>query len=547
MIRKRIVVALFALVSTSAFSQDYSNHAQLTQRLKTLESSNSNLVKLQSLTKTAGGKDIWLLEIGSGDRVNHPAVAVVGGVEGSLILGPELAVGFAEKLLANAQKDSIKALLATTTFYVFANVSPDATEQYFAKVKYERSANASATDDDRDGKTNEDPFEDLNNDGLISMVRIEDPTGKWITHPADPRIMIQANAEKGEKGKYLLLAEGTDNDKDDKLNEDGEGGIHFNKSLTFDPPYFAPGAGEHSVSELENRAVLDFLFEHFNVFAVLTFGPTNNLAEPWKFDRSKGAGRIPTGITETDAKYNKLVSELYKKSVKQKDAATAGVQKGDFVQWAYFHYGRQSYSTPGWWVPKFEIPKDTVSAKKYKANDDKNTDVDFIRWAEKEQLDVFTNWQKINHTDYPGKNAETGGFKPFVKTTPPFKMVSKIVDEHSAFVVALANARPETTLVNLKTEALDGGVTRVTVVVQNKGLLPALADVGKNNNFIKLVKINLILAKDQTVVTGNKVTLLPNLDAGEGKELSWLIKGKGKVVIEAGAPQMGVVKLEVNL
>jgi hypothetical protein len=547
MLKKLLVVTLLALTSVNVYSQDYSNHAQLTQRLKTLESSNSNLVKLQSLTKTSGGKDIWLLEIGSGDRANHPAVAVVGGVEGSHILGPELAVGFAEKLLANAQKDSIKSLLASTTFYVFANVSPDATEQYFAKVKYERSGNATPTDDDRDGKINEDPFEDLNNDGLISMVRIEDPTGKWITHPADPRIMIQANAEKGEKGKYVLLTEGVDTDKDGKLNEDGDGGVHFNKSLTFDPPYFTPGAGEHPVSELENRAVLDFLFEHFNVFAVLTFGPTNNLAEPWKFDRSKGAGRIPTGIAETDSKYNKLVSELYKKSVKQKDAPAAGTQKGDFVQWAYFHYGRQSYSTPGWWVPKFEIPKDSVSAKKYKTNDDKNTDVDFIRWAEKEQLDVFTNWQKISHADYPGKNAEAGGFKPFVKTIPPFKLVSKIVDEHSKFVVALAQAKPEAALVNLKTEALDGGVTRVTVVVQNKGLLPALADVGKNNNFIKLVKVNLVLAKDQTVVTGNKVTLLPNLDAGESKELTWLIKGKGKAVIEAGAPQMGVVKLDVNL
>ena len=547
MLKKLLVVTLLALTSVNVYSQDYSNHAQLTQRLKTLESSNSNLVKLQSLTKTSGGKDIWLLEIGSGDRANHPAVAVVGGVEGSHILGSELAVGFAEKLLANAQKDSIKSLLASTTFYVFANVSPDATEQYFAQVKYERSGNATPTDDDRDGKINEDPFEDLNNDGLISMVRIEDPTGKWIVHPADPRIMIQANAEKGEKGKYVLLTEGVDTDKDDKLNEDGDGGVHFNKSLTFDPPYFTPGAGEHPVSELENRAVLDFLFEHFNVFAVLTFGPTNNLAEPWKFDRSKGAGRIPTGITETDSKYNKLVSELYKKSVKQKDAPAAGTQKGDFVQWAYFHYGRQSYSTPGWWVPKFEIPKDSVSAKKYKTNDDKNTDVDFIRWAEKEQLDVFTNWQKISHADYPGKNAEAGGFKPFVKTIPPFKLVSKIVDEHSKFVVALANAKPEAALVNLKTEALDGGVTRVTVVVQNKGLLPALADVGKNNNFIKLVKVNLVLAKDQTVVTGNKVTLLPNLDAGESKELTWLIKGKGKAVIEAGAPQMGVVKLDVNL
>jgi hypothetical protein len=287
--------------------------------------------------------------------------------------------------------------------------------------------------------------------------------------------------------------------------------------------------------------------EYVNVFAVLTFGPANNLSEPWKFDRSKGAGRIPTGITETDSKYNKLVSDLYKKNVKQKDAPAPGVQKGDFAQWAYFHYGRQSYSTPGWWVPKFEIPKDTVAAKKYKANEDKNADVDFIRWAEKEQLDVFTNWQKINYADYPGKNAEVGGFKPFVKMTPPFKMVSKVVEEHSKFAVALAQAKPEAALVNLKTEPLEGGVTRVSVVVQNKGLLPALADVGKNNNFIKLVKINLMLTKDQSVITGNKVTLLPNLDAGESHEFTWLIKGKGKVVIEAGAPQMGVVKLDVNL
>lgn len=547
MIKNLWIVVLMLATFFKASSQDYSNHAQLTQRLKALESSNSSLVKLQSLTKTTGGKDIWVLEIGSGDRANHPAVAVVGGVEGSHILGPELAIGFAEKLLAKAQSDSIKNLLATTTFYVFPNVSPDATEQYFAKVKYERSGNATPTDDDRDGKTNEDPFEDLNNDGLISMVRIEDPTGKWMSHPADPRIMIQANAEKGEKGKYLLISEGINNDKDDKLNEDGEGGVHFNKSLTFDPPYFTPGAGEHPVSELENRAVLDFLYERFNVFAVLTFGPTNNLSEPWKFDRSKGSGRIPTGITESDSKYNKLAAELYKKSVKQKDAPAAGVQKGDFVQWAYFHYGRQSYSTPGWWVPKFEIPKDSVSAKKYKTNDDKNTDVDFIRWAEKEQLDVFVNWQKVNHADYPGKNAEVGGFKPFAKTTPPFKMVSKLVDEHSKFAVALANAKPEASLVNLKTETLEGGVTRITVVLQNKGSFPALSDVGKSNNFIKLVKINLVLAKDQAVVTGNKVTLLPNLDAGESKELTWLIKGKGKIVIEAGAPQMGVVKLDVNL
>jgi hypothetical protein len=547
MMRKLLSVSTLLLVYCTAVSQNYSSQAQVSQRLKTLESANGSLVKLKSLTKTLGGKDVWVLEIGSGDRDNHPAIAVVGGVEGSHLLSQELALGFAEKLLANASTDSIKALLASTTFYVFPNVSPDASEQYFASLKYERSGNANPTDDDRDGRMNEDPYEDLNNDGMITMVRIEDPTGRWITHPADQRIMVMANTEKGEKGKYILITEGVDNDKDKLANEDGEGGVHFNKSLTFDPPYFASGAGEHPVSELENRAVLDYLYDRFNVFAVVAFGPANNLFEPWKFDRSKNAGRVPMGILENDSRFNKLASDLYKQSVKQKDAPAGATQKGDFVQWAYFHYGRNSFSTPGWWAPKFEVPKDSASAAKYKPNDDKNTDVDFVRWAEKESNDVFVNWQKVNHADYPEKPAEVGGFKPFVKSTPPFKMVEKIVTEHSKFVVALANKKPEADLVNLKTEPLENGVTRVTVTLQNKGAFPALTAIGKDNTFIKLVKVNLTMTKEQSILGGNKVVLLPNLDAGEGREISWLIKGKGKVVIEAGAPQMGIKKIEVNL
>ncbi|NOT75161.1 MAG: peptidase [Cyclobacteriaceae bacterium] len=547
MIKRFLVIVLCFLATHLAIGQNYSNHAQLTQRVKALESANPTLTKLQSLTKTSGGKDIWVLEIGSGDRANHPAIVVVGGVEGYHLLGQELAVGFAEKLLANAQKDSIKNLLSTTTFYVFPSVSPDAAEQYFDKVKYERSANATSTDDDRDGKMNEDPFEDLNNDGLISMVRIEDPSGKWRTHPADNRIMVMANAEKGEQGKYILISEGINNDKDGKTNEDPEGGIQFNKSLTFDPPYFMPGAGEHPVSELENRAVLDYLYERFNVFAVVTFGPTNNLSEPWKFDKSKNAGRVPMGILENDARPNKIASDLYKKSVSLKDAPVVGGSKGDFVQWAYFHYGRQSFSTSGWWVPKFEIPKDTVQAKKYKVNDDKNTDVDFIRWAEKEGVDAFTPWQKINHPDYVGKNAEVGGFKPFVKMNPPYKMVNKLAEDHTKFILSLASKKPEIDVIGQKTESLENGVSRITITIQNKGLFSAIADIGKNNNFNKLVKITLTTTGDQMIISGNKVTLLPNLEAGETKELSWLIKGKGKATVEAGSPQTGVKKIDINL
>lgn len=538
---------MYLLMCTQVFSQDYSNHAQISQRLKNLESANGSLVKLQSLTKTAGGKDIWVLEIGAGDRASHPAIAIVGGVEGAHLLGQELALGFAEKLLASAKTDSVKKLLEAVTFYVFPSVSPDAAEQYFQKLKYERSGNARPTDDDRDGKVNEDPVEDMNNDGQISWIRIEDPTGKWMPHPADPRILVMANAEKGEVGKYILIREGTDNDKDGNFNEDGEGGIHFNKNLSYNFAYFTAGAGDGPVTELENRAILDYLYERFNVFSVISFGPTNNLSDPWKFDASKNTGRVPQVILESDAIPGKMVGEFYKKIVTQKDAPAAGAQKGDFVQWAYFHYGRFSYSTPGWWPPKFEIPKDTVEAKKYKANEDKNADVDFLRWAEKEGYNTFNNWTKVTHPDFTGRNAEAGGFKPFARNNPPFKLVDSLVIEHTKFILTVADKKPEIELVNLKTEALNNGITRVTITFHNKGLFPTVSEVAKSNYWVKLAKATVNVSSGQTLVSGQKITMLQTLKGGDSQEVSWLIQGKGKVTIEAGAPQTGIKKIDVTL
>ncbi len=529
------------------YSQGYHNHAQLSQKLKSLESANSGIAKLQSITKTAGGKDIWLMEIGSGDRATHPAIAVVGGVEGSLVGSQEVALGFIEKLLASAQKDSVKNLLASTTFYVFPNMSPDATEQYFAALKYERSGNAFATDDDRDGKLNEDPFEDLNGDGLVTMIRVEDPTGKWKTHPADARVMVMASGDKGERGNYMLLTEGTDNDKDGKWNEDGDGGVAFNKNLPFDHPSFTPGSGEHPVSEPENRALLDLMHDRPNIFSVVTIGPANNLAEPFKFDKSKTSVRVITGILEKDAGVNKMASDLYKKYVNTKEAPAASPSKGDFMQWAYFHYARMSFSTPAWWHGKFEIPKDSVAAKKFRTNEDKNTDVEFIRWAEKEGLDVFVPWKKITHPDFPGKVVEVGGFRPFAKSNPPEKAIDKITETHTKFLAALGYAKPDLDLLNLKTEPLEDGISRITITAFNKGLFPAVAEVAERNYWVKLLNVSLNVSKDQTVVGGSRVTVLNNLQPGESVEISWLVKGKGAVTIEGGAPQTGFKKINVNL
>lgn len=524
--------------------QDYSTNAVLSQRVKALIQKYPNWVKAKSITQTLGGNDIWMLTLGVGKTEEKPAIAVVGGVEGKHLLGVEMAIGFAEKLLANSQIDSIKTLLNNQTFYVFPNMSPDATAQYFAKVKSERSGNANKTDDDRDGKMNEDGFDDLDGNGKITWMRIADPTGKYKLNSDDPRSLLLADASKGEAGKYILLSEGLDNDKDGDFNEDGEGGVHFNKNSSFNFKAFAPGAGEYAVSEKENRAMFDFLFDAFNVYAVVTFGPANNLSTPLSFNPSAISKRVITGWYDADIKANALVSERYNKITKTKDAPKAAADNGDFSAWAYFHYGRLSFSTPGWWVPK--VAPDSARKEKKFTNDD--AVANYLRWAASQGInDTFTPWKAINHPDFPGKTVEVGGLDPFVLINPPFKLVDGIVTKHSDFIVSLAGMAPKLDLVNLKTEKLADGLTRITLHVMNTGSLPTYTKIGDRSYFLKKILVKLNLNANQTVVSGRKTQTIESIQGKENKELTWLIKGNGKITIDAGSPTTGSKSIEVTL
>ncbi len=525
-------------------AQDYSNNSRVSERINSLAKTYPSLVKVKSLVKTIGGKDIWMLCIGSGKTELKPAIAVVGGVEGSHLLGTELALGFAEKILKDSSQDSIKAILEKNTFYIFPNMSPDATEQYFSQIRYARSGNAKATDDDRDGKLNEDGFDDLNNDGKISWIRVEDPTGKYRINPEEPRSMILADPTKGEKGKYLLFSEGTDNDKDGNYNEDAEGGVHFNKNMSYDYPNFVPGSGEHMVSEIENRTLLDNLFEMFNVYSVITFGPYNNLSTPQTFNAQAVSKRIITGYFEADAKANTLVSELYNKTVGLKDAPKSTSEGGDFAQWAYYHYGRHSFSTPGWWVPKAKA--DTV--KKVKELKIEDPAANYLRWADSQGLkNNFTEWKKIDHPDFPGQTVELGGIDPFVLKNPPFKLVEDLVKKHSDFIVALSKFTPSIDITGIKKEKLSNGLTRVTVTLLNKGILPTQTKVGERSYWVKKLSVKLIPEANQTVISGRKNQSIDAIQGQGNQSISWLIKGSGKLTINAGSPTSGTKSVEIPL
>ena len=522
---------------------NYSNYQQQTNRLNTLAKNYPQLAKLKSLTKTVGGKDIWQLTLGSGDAESKPAIVIVGGAEGNHILGTELAIGFAENLLQGSNSDSIKALLNKTTFYIFPNMSPDAMEQYFAPLQYERQGNSSSTDDDRDGKPNEDGFDDLDGNGKITWMRVESQVGEYKVHPDDPRVMIKADPAKGEKGIYELFSEGSNNDKDDLFNEDGEGGVWFNKNLSYKHPSFTQGSGEFAVSENETRALLDYLYERFNVYAVLSFGTNNNLSTPLAFNAASTTQPILTGWLQPDVKVDSMVSTLYNKTVNLKDAPKTTATGGDFFSWAYFHYGRYSFSTPGWAVPKTK-PDTTKGEKAFTVEDG---GVHYLRWTTQQGIvPAFTPWKQITHPDFPNQKVEVGGFEPFALNTPPYQQVADLVKKHAGFVVKLAAYQPEIDLVNVKTEKV-GSLTRITLDVVNKGALASHAKLGERSYWVKRINVKVNTGSNQSVISGRKIQVLNALEGYGSQQLTWLIKGGGKLTIEAGSPTTGSKTIDVPL
>ncbi len=544
------VIGMFMAPLTSVMGQ-YQDHSQISKKIEALGRQYPDLCSVKSLIKTAGGKDIWLITIGTGTRDSKPGVAVVGGVDGKYLIGRELAFGFAESILKNSSENDIRELLSKITFYVIPDVSPDASDQFFSGLKYERSQNSRTTDEDRDFLYDEDPCEDLNKDGLITLIRIKDPAGNFIESDEDKRVMVTADISKGQTGNYLVYSEGTDNDKDGRFNEDGPGGVNFNRNLTYNYEEFGPNAGLYPVSEPETRAVVDFLYDRFNIYMVFSFGPQDNLGQPMKASERPGAtqdqaqnqppeqgmmrrerGRI-TSILKTDELINKLVSDKYHEITGFKGAPSAISDQGNFMEWAYFHYGRYSFSTPGWWL--------TVEKGK-------SAEAAFLKFADKINMkDAFVPWTPIVHPDFPGKTVEVGGIKPFAVINPPQDTIGDLISLHYKFITAISAMHPELEFLDIKIEDAGENIFRLSLKVHNKGLFATNTEIGEPNIWTRIMRLSVEPSGGQTILSGLKVQRVQRLQGDESAEFSWLISGKGRVGINAGAANVGQVITSIEL
>jgi hypothetical protein len=385
----------------------YHSNSEVQQMLAKLQSGNPSAVKIHDLTTSPGGESVQILEIGTNLK-DVPAIFVGANLEGNVPLSTEGALYFAKMLLDSVQYTK------NLKWYILPNPNPDAAKGYFAKVKYERAVNDFVINNDADEATNEDGFDDLNGDGFITQMRVKDPEGKMIASKADPRIMVAADASKGERGEYKMYFEGIDNDGDGQYNEDGEGGINVGIGFPHLFPRDKKEAGLWPGQTPEVYNLMKFIFDRPKIAMVYTLGSSDFCIAPPKGGRKGGANlqnikvparyarmldvdpnqsftmdelmeiiqkNIPGGMEitpsmvagilglgaavnplEDDLKFYTKFSEDYKKYLESKKFNTErlsapGDKDGSFELWAYYHLGVPSFSMNLFTVPKVKEEK----------------------------------------------------------------------------------------------------------------------------------------------------------------------------------------------
>jgi hypothetical protein len=409
----------------------YHSPPQVEALLRSWSDAYPNLTELISIGKSEGNTGLFVLQIAAkktGPAPDaRPAVFLSANLEGVHLVGTEAALMLAHILLTQyGSEEKITSLLEKRTIFLAPLLNPDAARYYFSDVRREKRSNSKPVDEDVDGLVDEDGPDDLNNDGLITQMRVKDPEGNWLPHPSEPRLMKKAEPDKHERGLYKLYTEGLDNDKDGQYNEDPPGGVELNRNFPHDFEYGVKPAGLWPVSAKETTALMEFLTAHNNIAMVLNFSTENTLLNLQQTGKARAAGdkfKVPErfagflgldpdkeytmqeiieilkgmnigrgmeideslvamllglgpamNIDRQDMPFIEAVRKDYKDALKKAgldypEARAKGVGKGSFAAYCYYQYGVQVFSVDLWKVPepKKEPDKKVLTVDKLKS------------------------------------------------------------------------------------------------------------------------------------------------------------------------------------
>lgn len=477
-----------------------------------------NLTKLYSIGTTLKGTPLMMLEITNkktGAAEDKPAYYYDGNIHAGELTGAEVALYYTWYLLTTYEKDArIKTLLDTRTIYIRPKFNPDGADLALLTPTVLRST-PRPYDEDLDGLLDEDPGNDLDNDRIITDMRVKNPNGKWKISSKDSRIMVEREANETAGQFYDVHTEGIDDDGDGKLNEDGVGGIDMNRNFPreWGMEFEQNGAGPFPLSEPETRATIEFLNSHRNITGI--------------FHGHTAAGflyRLPStsswdNFGLEDQRLILELADMYATTTGQKVVPSYSNPRvhrhGTLISWAYWDYGVVGFVPEFWGAFQADANKDG-----------RVTDEEMIKWNdEKLGGKYFVNWHSYNHPQFG--QVEIGGWnRKFIRQNPPSEFIEPEIKMYLPWMLWLAEVSPRVVISDVGVEWLDKNLAKVTVLVENEGYLPTNLSKRAIESSIAVPVRSLIELKKAELISGTIRTDIGHLTGRRDEEIE---TSKGKV------------------
>jgi hypothetical protein len=533
-----IVVLLVCLPVHSQIESDfpkvpfdrYQLHDEMTETLEKWHELYPSLTKLYSIGESVLGKKLWVLEVTNfetGPGEDKPGFWADGGTHPDEPCGTPMVMHNAQVLLLGFGKDPfLTELLNTRVFYILPKINPDGTDYYLTEPGM--ISHAMPWDSDRDGLVDEDPPEDLNSDGAITVMRVRDESGPLKTSELDSRLLTTRN--ETEKGEFRTYTEGIDNDNDGLFNEDDIGGINVNRNYPYEWSPSQRGAGTHPLSVPESRAVIEFFATHPNItgsYSIHGGGwpiswnirpPANvpdELVPEFDLDTFRLIGNKYTEITGGG-----LVEGLYYDTIMKSKPGPYGY--GLFTMWAYHDYGIYAF-TPE--IAGIDADYD---------GDGSISEMETLKWND----DVkggkyYIDWKPFEHPQLGP--VEIGGW---VKKIAPIDTgLEKVCKEHTEFNLYHASLSPLLKISSLNETAVSKGIYKIEATVSNFGFLPTyISKMAVMNNRDYPIVVSLKL-DNGSIVTGKSRNVIGHLEGNAPQS-------PGYFLFSGGSKQLPSKKME---
>jgi hypothetical protein len=449
----------------------YRDYAEATGLLKQIAAAHPKLCRLESLGKSYGGREMWLLTITNQANEDperpqaRPAMWIDGGIHANELQAVDTVLYTAWYLTESYGRNKlITKLLDERAFYLMPMMSPDARDAHFYDPNTTNGPRSGLrpVDDDQDGRIDEDPPEDIDGDGHIVEMRVRDPQGRWKSHPKYPELMIRAKPD--EAGEFRLLGpEGFDNDGDGEWFEDGPGYYDPNRDWAWQwqPGFVQNGAYRYPFSIEENRLVADFVIAHPNIAGAQSYHNTGGMIL-----RGPGAKR-DVWPQEDIAVFDRLAERGVEMLPGYRYLNTAeGLYEvfGGESDWFYGMRGVFAFTnelnTP------FNFFREHPEGRNWFGTDEERRKFDDLLL----QGEGYVPWHEVEHPQF-GK-VEVGGQKKSWGRQPPSFLLEEECHRNMAFTLWHADQMPQARVASVEVKKLEGGLHQVTAVFLNEKATP---------------------------------------------------------------------------